>query len=59
MSLQLAACVSGGGREGGLALETENAQGHENANKRGAYPPSAARLVRQQFLTKISFANLS
>lgn len=44
-------CVSCGGWERGRALETEKAQSQENAKKRGAYPPSAARCVGQHWMT--------
>jgi len=47
-------CVSCGGWEGGLAVETEKAHSQKNAKKRGAYPPSAARIVRPHDLTESS-----
>jgi hypothetical protein len=42
--------VSRLGWEGGLAVETEKTQSHENAKKRGAYPKSAARCVSPHYL---------
>lgn len=41
--------VSCGGWEGEVAVETGKAKSQENTRKRGAYPPSAARIVSQLF----------
>jgi hypothetical protein len=44
------ACVSCGGWEGRLALETKKTPSQEKLEKRGAYPPSAARCVGRLFM---------
>jgi hypothetical protein len=45
----LTVCVSCGGWEGGFGVETGEAQSQTNAEKRGAYPPSATRCVGRSF----------
>jgi len=37
--------------QGGLAVETEQTQSQKHAEKRGAYPPSAARCVRRSHVS--------
>src|SRR5512146_869496 len=49
ISYTILVCVSCGGWERGLAVETEKIQSRKNAEKRAAYPPSAARCVRWLF----------
>jgi hypothetical protein len=44
-------CVSCGGWEGGLTVETEKLKATQKLKKRAAYPPSAARCVGWRWLS--------
>lgn len=48
LGVGLTVCVSCGGWEGGVAIETEKLKAAKKPKKRAAYPPSAARFVGQR-----------